>query len=337
MAQAVAPLKLLQFGREDTTAKGTLVAATSKMAVESFDPDPLDVVVRPQLVSGAMWEFPGNEVVVMRGGRWTAKGPVIYDQLQNWLEMGVVGCVSPSGSGTYTWVYTHDPTVQNAIASFTMQRRITDGQGNNLDQRWGYSFAQQLKFSAAMNDILRMEVQGVSRSIQTGAATSSLALPTVQIPPTPLMTVFIDTSWAGLGGTQVLAQVLSFDLTFRNGIITIPALDGRTDQDFSTHIQNGRNAGIEFNARLLIKADSGQYATEKTAARAQSLRAVSLEVAGSSSRALKLQFLGKHAMGDLYKVGEQDGYDIVDVKLVSATDLTNAFKATVVNGVSAIV
>lgn len=336
MPISVAPLRQYAWGREDTTAKGVSVAGTSLVAVENIDFEPLDAVNRPRLARGLMLDNPGNEFVTMRGTKWTAKGPLIYDQLQNWLEMTVQGCLVAAGSAPSVWTAAWDPTTVAALASFTLQRRITEG-ANPIDSKFLYALAQSLHITAAADAPLMMEVVGFARRIQSATLTSSLALPTVEIPPIALSKLFIDTSWAGLGGTQVVGQVLSWDVLIKNGAKPIPTADGRTDLDFTTHIIDGREAGIEFNCMLMVKADSGQYATEKTAAEAQSLRAVSIETLGSSSRALKVQFLGKHATGSLFKVDEQDGYDVVAVKLVSSSDGTHAFQLVLSNTVGTLI
>jgi hypothetical protein len=218
--------------------------------------------------------------------------------------------------------------------SWTIERRITDGT-NHLDNEWAYCMANEMTLSADEDAPLMLEVNGFARRVSASTHTAALAHPTIEIPPIALSKVFIDTSWAGLGGTQVTGQVLTWSVTLRNGAQGRRTADGRTDMDFTTHLFG--EAGLEAELVLLVKADSGQYATEKTAAEAQSLRAVRIQADGSSGRQVQIDFLAKHAAGSLFTVGDQDGFAVVTLNLVSATDLTNAFRVKVTNLVDTLV
>ena len=331
MPPTIAPFRAYQWGREAT--KGTAVAATSKMAVEMFDPEPEDLVVRPRIANGLAVGNPGNELVTRRSTLWRAGGPVVYDQLQNWLEMAVVGNQTPTGTGPYVWTYTRNPLADPALKSFTLERRRSDG-ASPVDEEWAYALARTLRISGADGEPLRFEVEGFARRVQSSTLTAAQALPTIEDPPIALTKVWIDTAWAGLGTTQIVAQVLSYSWMFNTGAKPIWTADGRTDLDFTVDVIDGREVNTELEIVCMV---AGQMATEKTAAEAQSLRAVRIQADGSSSKQVQIDGLYKHAQGSLFKLGEQDGMDIVSLRLVGASDLTNFARVKVTNAVATLI
>jgi hypothetical protein len=327
-------LRTYQWGKEST--RGTAVAATSKMAVELVDFEPLDAVHRPALAKGVLLRNPGNETVITRGTRIAVpETPVVYDQIQNFLS-SLKGAVSPSGTNPYTWAYAPSLTANPAPDSWTIERRLSDGSAH-IDNEWAYALWSELKFVYQIDRPLMFSAEGFARRVQASTLTAALALPTTEIPPAPLARCWIDAAWANLGTTLVAAQVLRAEVTIRTGLKPKMTFDGRADLDQTTHVFDPKERGIDAALTLMVKADSGQYATEKTAAEAQTLRAVRLEILGTSSREFELDMLLKHERGSLFHVGQEDGQDIVELKLQDATDGTNWLSAKVVNAVAAYV
>jgi hypothetical protein len=331
---AVEDLRLHQWGKE--AARGTLVAATSKIAIEGMDFEPLDSVDRPDLAKGLAIRTPGNETVITRGTRISVpETDLIYDQIHNFLS-SLKGGVTPTGANPYTWTFAPSLTADPAPDSWTLERRLSDGT-NNVDNRWGYCLFSELKFSYQLDRPLRFSAQGFARRVQPGPITAALALPTIEIPPSPLAQAWIDSTWAALGTTLVSTQILKADVTIHTGLMPKLALDGRADLDFSTYIFNGKERGIDVEMTAMVQAAGGQYATEKTAAEAQTLRAMRLKVLGTSSREMTFDMLLKHVAGSVFKVDEEDGQDIVQFKLQESNDATNWLSAKVVNAVAAYV
>lgn len=330
MPIAPAPLRLYQWGPESTA--GTAVAATGRMAVEELEFEPADVVVRPRIANGLMLENPGNELVVMRLTRWTGRGPVVYDDLHRWGSM-IVGTPVTTGAGPFTHTATRNPATVPALKSWTLQRRVTDG-SNHIDHRFPYALGTSLKVSGAENEPARFEAQGFARRIEDSAITAGQSLPTIEIPPIALSKVWIDSTFAGLGTTQVVGQVLDWSYEIRSGAMPKSTTEGRANLDYSLHVFNGREVGVAVEATLLVKADSGQWATEKAAAEAQTLRAVRIQALGSASKEMTFDALCKHGAGSLFTMDESDGQAVVKLRLVTSSDLTNAFVLKTVNAQS---
>ncbi len=328
---APANLDVFQWGVEST--KGTVVPATSQIGIEELVLSPIDDVVRPQLARGVMIRSPGDEKTARRGTNFVARGPANFAELQHWFGMTVGLDAVPVGAGApWVWTHTFDPTALPALNSYTFERRISDGT-NFVDDEIAYCIGQEIMLSGS-DGLVTFEVSGFGRRTKTSTLTAAQTLATPAVEPSPLATIFIDTSWANLGNTQVTGEVLDWSFKFRNGLFPQWTADGRTDLDFTTHLTNGRDITIEATMTILLEASSGQFATERTAAEAQTLRAVQMSLSGAGDEALLLKFLAKHTPGSLGDLGEQDGQRVVTLELQEATDGTNLFEAVLDNAVA---
>jgi hypothetical protein len=322
-------LTVAQWCREGTP--GVDAATTSKIIATEFNAVPMDEVYRPALIQGLLLENPGNEQVIKRWSEITISGPLSYEQAQN-LFAGVLGNdAAPTGSGDpYTWELTRDPAGVPSVATYTIERRITDG-STPIQQAWHYCCIRELTITFADGEPVTYSATLFGRRVQTETLTASQSLPTPEWMPLGVGKMWIDTTWAGLGTTVVATQVTAGSVTFRTGLQPAWTLDQRADLDYSA-VSNGR-LGIEASITAKVGA---QYATEKTAAEAQTLRAVRLQFDGSTSRQLLLDILVKHAGGSIFDFGIDDqGDHNVTMPFVGSTDKTNVAQATVINAVSA--
>lgn len=332
MPQTIEQLRTFQWGREST--RGTAVAATSKMAVVDVQFAPLDSVHRPKLKKGLLHRNPGSETIITRGTSFRIpETPVVYDQMQNFLLAAIKGAVAPSGSNPYTWTVARLLTADPNPDTFTLERRLSDGT-TPIDNEWAYGFLTQLRWTYQVDQPIRFSAEGVCRRVQASTLTAAQAMPTIEIPPTPLAKMWIDSTWANLGVTQCVGQVLRADVTYHTGLKPKMTLDGRTDLDFTTYVFDAAECGIDAEFTVMAGA---QYATEKTAAEAQTIRAIRLTVLGTSSKELTLDMLVKHDLASSFAVGEDDGQDTFTMKLTDTDDATNMFSAKVVNAVSTLV
>lgn len=319
-------LRLFQWGKE--TTRGTAVAATSKIAVEGIEFEPVDEVSRPKLAKGLLHRNPGSETIIRRGTTSRIpETPVVYDQLQHLLSMSVKGGVVATGLDPFTWTFARSLTADPAPDAWTIERRLSDGT-TNKDNEWAYALLSTLRFLYVRDQPLRFSAEGFARRVQASTLTAALAMPVIEIPPSPLAKVWIDSTWAAIGTTQVSAQVLRADITFHTGLKPLWSLDGRADLDFTTHLLDPSEVGLDAELVLLV---AGQYDTEKTAAEAQTLRGVRLQVLGTQTRELTLDMLLKHERGSVFAVGSEDGQDIVTMRLTDSDDGTNIFQAKAVN------
>ncbi len=314
----------LQWAREAT--KGTDLATTSKMLVTSFQPVPEDEFYRGRIVRGLMQRNRGFETPVKRWTSWTAGGPVSYEQLQNWLGAAIHEDAIPTGASPYVWTHTRNPAAIPTLSALTFERLITDG-STPIQQAWHYGLVQQLVIRFVDGEPLTFRASGVARRVQTETLTAAITLPTPEIPPAPLATLFIDSTWANPGTTQVSSQILEFELEINTGQKPIWTADGRTDLDYTLDAVDPDEVSVNARTKALVGA---QTATEKTAAEAATLRAVQVSLAGSGGRALDLKMLGVHEKASVFEFEMQDGQKAVTYNLQS-TDGTNLLEAVLTN------
>lgn len=325
--QTIYGLRLYQWGPE--TIRGTAVPATSKIATDDLDLQPTDNFDRPKLAKGLLHRNPGSETVVGRGTTWkTAESILVPSQQQHFCSMGIAGAITATGVGPFVWTFPRTLTADPAPKTFTFERRLSDGV-SPIDNEWAYAFASMLKWSYQIDRPILFSAEGFARRVQASALTAALAMPAINPPPAPLTQVWIDSTWAALGTTLVTAQVLKADVTYRTGLKPKPTLDGRTDLDFTTHIFDAAECGLDVD--LVIMAGA-QYAIEKTASEAGTLRALRLRTTVGAD-IVQLDCLLKHEPASTFGVGNEDGQDTSAFKLVDSDDGTNMFQAVITNAI----
>jgi hypothetical protein len=308
--------------------RGTAVAATSVMAVERLEWDDADEnLYMPQIANGLLIRNSGQAFPVQHGSRFSlGDQPVVWEQFPHFLSMAIMGQpVVTYESGVYRWVFTRNPAADPTPHSFTIQRRFSDGT-NNVDQRVAYSMLSQLVLRYAENEHLRMSANGFGRKYEASEITGALTLPTYEIGVSALSTVAINDTWAALGDTQITGQVIGWELTIGTGFFPRYTADGRTALDFTMHQLNAEE--VTLGLKLTMLMNTTRYATEQAAAAAGTLRAVRIVVTGSGSRELTIDGLYQHNKPSLFKIGESEGQDIVELDLSEATDGSNFFSIT---------
>jgi hypothetical protein len=331
MATYLRAIEEIQWARE--AVAGTDLATTSKILVTEFNVTPDSILYKPQPIRGLWQRNRGFETVVARGTQWSMAGPLTYEQAPNWLNYAVANVASPTGLSPYTWVHTRNPAAVPSLATFTLERKENDG-ATPIGHAWHYCVLTKLTISWAENEPLMFAAEGFARRVQTETLTAGQSLPTAEIPPTQLAALSIDTSYANLGVTPITSQILSGSIEINTGAYPIKTLDARSDLDFNTIGFNADEASVNLKVNALLGA---QYATEKTAAEAGTLRAIQVLVTGTSSRSFKIGGLFKYAVPELFEFGDLDGSKVIGLDLEETTDGTNLLTATVVNTISALV
>ena len=323
-------LENVQWAREATP--GTDLPATSKAIVERFNPVPSSPdAYRPSLARGLVLANRGGESVIQRGTDWTMEGPLAFEQAQHLFNGAIANVASPTGAGPYVWTHTRNPAVMPSLASYTFERRLTDG-STPVDHAWHYCMFTDLELTFATNEVWMYSASGFGRRVQTEAMTAALTLPSHEVAVAPGTKVYIDSTWAALGTTQVTGQILSGSIKFGSGAGPLWTADGRSDLDFTQVSYASSRVTCEVELTMLLGA---QYATEKTAAEAMSLRAMRIQIDGSvATRQIQLDMLLKYVKPELYAIDYDDEQAIVTMNLVGSTDGTNAWLAKVTNSVA---
>jgi hypothetical protein len=314
-------LGYFQIGKE--TAHGDAAAATEIIAVEDdiqFADDD-NLLLRPNLRRGTLSRYPGNETIIKRGTRFTIPDtPMNFEQMRHILAMTMVSGVVASalGGGRYSRTYERSLTSIADIDTYCFERRASDGT-NFKDIRIPYCFITKLTLKGAIDTPVTYSVDVVGRAPLAGPITAALALPTIAIPSSFLSALYIDSTWAGRGGTLISDQILGWQIDIYPGWYPFTALQGRTALDFATHKLNPDNLGIDVTVTALVGA---QYDAERTAARAGTSRFVQMKVtdATGTDESLALNMALKHSASDILAFGNDNGQNTVDFKLVDSAD-----------------
>lgn len=252
MATAIHPFNKLQLGIE--SAKGTLVAATRVIQCDGAHREQAERYrsARPQ---GVRATAGGAGSTLMHATDLLVETEATAEEILWPLLTGVKGAVTPTGAGNAkTWVFTPEvttaiPTLDSATAEYAM----ADGVTNHYYRESGYAMTRSFKLGWAFNQIATLGWSMFARRAQTGTPTGSLVVYSSREPlVSNLLALYLDTSWAGLGGTQVVTIVRSAEFECITGIEADHTLDARSDLDLTIHKASSIGAKLavvlEFNA-----------------------------------------------------------------------------------------
>jgi hypothetical protein len=314
-----------------TYARGTSVPATSKMAIEKIEwGDDDENIYRPSFANGLLLRNRGEATAVQHGTRFSfSDQPVVWEQLMHWFALCVKGeptVTYVDGSpDVYRWVFTRTPTANPQPLAATLERRFSNG-ADFVDQECGYAMLSSFGLSYAENEHLRMSGEGFARKFATATITGALSAPTAELGVSALSTVYVNDSWATAGDTLLSEQVVGWEWEFGSGLFPQPTAEGRTDLDFTKHQINAQE--VMSNLKLTLLLDPTTYAAEAAKAAAGTRRAIQVKVAGSGGRLLTIDGLYQYTKPSIFKIGEQNGQDIVELELEEATDQTNFLSIT---------
>ncbi|MCC6959228.1 MAG: hypothetical protein IT301_05225, partial [Dehalococcoidia bacterium] len=313
-------------------ARGTAAAATSKIALEKLEwGDDDEAMYMPRLANGMLIRNTSIATPTKHGTRFSfSDQPVVWEQLPHWLTLALKGApvltYVPGSPDLWKWVWTRTPNANPAQQSVTLERLMSDGDGNTIEERALYAMLSEMSLSYAEGEHLRMSGSGFARRMKTNSVTAALTLPTPQVGVSALSRIYLDALWANAGDTLVAEQVIGWQWSHNNGLMPLLTAEGRTDLDFTKHQIDANNVTADLTVTALL--DPTMYAAENTAAEAGTIRAVQVKVDGGGGRLLTIDGLYRHAKPTLFKIGSQDGQDIVEMALVEATDLTNFLEVT---------
>lgn len=322
----------IQWAREATA--GLDLPATSKLGfVEEFNINPASMRQAPSLLKGLMARNRGNETPVKHFSEWDLTGKVSFEQLQHLLCM-VENVAAPSGASPYIWEHVKNPAAFPAPATYTFEYRDTDG-ATPIDKAIHYALLQSLTLSGADEELISVEANGVGRKIQTETITAALTAPTMELHAPPLCRVWINDTWAAIGTTLLTSQVLGWSHQLNCGVVPVWTMDNRADMDYLTHSFDANEISVALSITCLV---GPQFAIEKAAARAQTLRAVRIQLDGTAGRQLQIDTMAKYEVPDLGEFGDENGMRIVVLNLAeSAGDSVNLVRYKLTNLVATLV
>lgn len=313
-------------------ARGTAVAATSKVAVEKLEwGDDDESLYMPKFANGMLIRNRGTAQATKHGTRFSfSDQPVVWEQLPHWLTLALKGApvitYQAGPPGLFKWVWTRTPNANPAPLSVTLERLFSDGDGATVEQRAAYAMLSEIGLNYAAGDPLRMRGAGFARRMLSNAVTTALTPPAPEIGVSALSRVYVDAAFANAGDTLLSEQVIGWEWGHNNGLMPLLTAEGRTDLDFTKHQIDANN--VSTSLKLTVLLDPTTYAAEQAAAAAGTIRAIQVKVDGGGGRLFTIDGLYRHTRPSLLKASAQDGQDIVEMELAEATDQTNFLEVT---------
>lgn len=301
---------------------------------------PQETVLPPQPQIGIMAEFPTTDTISQRWSDVKLDGDLTYEQLIILMEMAIDGGVTPTGAGTdKTWVYNALMTADPLLRAFTLERRMSSGV-TDWDEEIPFSLARAFSLSGAIGENLKFDADIFGRPIdRTAALTAAIPVPSVNFAAAADTKLFIDNTFAGLGATQVLEALASWNMGVRTQVQPKFFQDGRADKSFTNY--GLKRFGFDFSAETEMNAIIN---AERAKAADRSIRYCRLVATGgiitgsAVNYKIQIDFAARYKAGMFDQRGNRDGNNLVPLELMSAYDATNTFiwKATIVNALSTV-
>lgn len=340
MPPAVKAAIRTQIGKEVT--RGTAVAAMRRLVgvesrfrrIEVFEPF-------DDVMAGVLARTAKAPVLTSNALEFEFRCPLDFEQIMLPLLSGVKGGVTPTGAGAdKTWTFTPSNIADPAPDSYTVEFVESD-LTNNAEMEAPYCLTEEIEITGGVERLSELRWRMFGRKVVDSTMTAALAIPSLNHAANRKWAIYFDATWAGLGTTQILAQIYGFRWRCVSGVFPQHYLDGRADLDFSAYHYRQRQIELELDV-VSDAAAAGLVQTEEANKSAGTARAVQLKILGGTIGAtvytLKLDGWYYHADDSMEERGtDRDGNLITRVHLVSAYDptSTNDHQETVINGLAA--
>jgi hypothetical protein len=162
------------------------------------------------------------------------------------------------------------------------------------------------------------------QQIQT-TITGAITPPTVELLTAKMARIYVDNTWAGLGGTELVAALVNFDITVNTGVH--PKFVGGANRYYETHSQGAITAEATFTLErtaavaaeeLLYRPAVGTYTQTPRFIR---LAVTGTQIGAGDNRSLVVDlaglYTGWHSLGD-----ENEGNNLDVVTLTAGYDVT---------------
>lgn len=242
------------------------------------------------------------------------------------LSTGVLGGVSPSTSDTSAKTWSHNPQLTTAVQtvdSATVEYLEGDGTTNHYYAECGYALTESFKIDWAYNQAAKLSWKMFGRARQSDTPTGSLTpYSTREVLASNACGVYWDTSWAGLGGTQLQGILRSGSIEVKTGLGPDYTMDARTDVDMTGH-----KVGVISAVLNLVMELDATGAARITNWRANSLVFVRLKnlgsLAGAATVYRTVQIDGCYRFTAAPAKSDDGSQRLVAVSLESVLDTTS--------------
>lgn len=330
---AIYPLRLLQLGFEGAATPGTLVAATKKL-VGSGRMMPLDERDYEDFPRGVTAPVTAGGITQRKGSALEHEGHLTYEEILYALEMGLKDVPTPTGAGPYVWAFSPVLNAERDVRTCTAEFVVQDGSTKHYERESGYHVCSEFEVGIVAGEPATLNFTTFGRAEQVSTVTGSLTPITGRAPvPSSLFKLYLDDTWAGLGGTQKAALIRAATLNVSTGMMPDYTLDGRADLDF-TQLLTGM---LGFELSITIE-HTAAAATEYDKWRTPALRFARLiadnGAAGAANKKLQFDLAGYYR--EPPEFDQEDGIELLTATIVGEYDPTSGkmIEVTVTNGLA---
>jgi len=248
----------VQYGKE--SANGTAVAADTMLLCRAPIPESDRQVHIPQVDMGVRSDMLLSAAVVRKV---LAEGVTIEDQdgayfqmlpvLLSMLMKNITPAEQNGGEGDYLWTAAAPQTGAETLDSVTLEIG-DDSKGYEI----AYCLAKSLNIKIdCVSGEVHVSADCFGDQVTPTTLTGALSIPSsVEMMVGSLARLYIDDSWAGLGGTEFAASLISADITINGG--AHPKFFGSAQQKLDSHGQ----AAIRATAKLTLERNATVVAEE---------------------------------------------------------------------------
>ncbi len=230
----------MYYGKESAAAHGTQVAATRQIVggtVSPITPDRKprypeeDLGVRARAMRSVVDEYLVKDALNLNDG--------YFQILPMLFSIGLKGNITPTeqtaGQGDYLWTHTPSLTGSNAPDSITLEKG-DDVQAFEAE----YAMCERIRISGQISQDggdspVSIAAELFARQWTPTTFTGAISIPTVTPMNAKLARFYLDTSWAGVGGTEK-SILRGFDIDIITGVY--PVFLGSAVRTFATHAES---------------------------------------------------------------------------------------------------
>jgi hypothetical protein len=338
MGTAILPLQKIQIGEE--TTKGTIVPAQRILRGQWTVEEGIRFY-RSAYPEGFRANVGGAGVILQKGMTFRCSTELNADEILWPLLLGVRGNISPTTSvDEETWVF--DPQLNTGLPtldSASLEWVESDGSTNHIASKAGYAMCRS--FGIEWGDVAeaRLNYELFARARQVSTPTAALtAYASREIMVSQMVSVFLDTAWAGLGGTLLSGIVRSGRWECTTGIEPNHTTNTRSDRDYTNHKLVGK---LRATLSLVMELDAAAAAMINTYYRSNALAFIRIKASGGSninSNPRSVQVDGAYRFADNgFSMSDDGEIRLVTMSLESVYDTTGgkSLLFTVLNSIGA--
>lgn len=299
----------LQYGLENPAARGTGVAAT-KIWTGQGVPIGSDVQIAfPKEEFGVRADERRASVVQKEFNFTTICEHGIFQLLPIIFSCGLKGAITAAettgGQSDYLWTFSPSSTAANAPDSATWEL-CNDTQAYEVP----YCMVKEIRLSGSVNQDntpspVKIEADWFGQKLDTCTKTAGLSLPTPTGMNAHLAKLYLDTAWAGVGGTALTNLLRSWELTILTG--NHPLHTGGANNYMASHAEGIITAMLSFTLEQGATANALLALQQAGTFRVARLEVIGPQIGSGGTHYLKFDVGG--SLEELSLYGQEDRGD----------------------------